>query len=334
MSMNYDDRTPHPGPGMGSDDSVTESELMPSVPIWEQRAKKRRGFGARRASTADTAPTPAPIAADEPRSFAEPAPRLDEPVHSDLPHMDARRHEMNAAATGAALGAGTAMGSDPMAESMAIDAETRRLEAERGIMADDAREDVFVAPPPRTTTTARRSGAAPAAVALGVLALAGLGAAGWYAANHNADNGVPELTAGSPAPVASTAPPVMASNESLPSASATVPATAQPRATLPTARSTTVTRTTRMASARTRPATANSAAEAGISASGTATLPGGPQPYAPSTTATPDTSATSPTTVNPTPAPTTPPVEAAPNTTTPEPAPTTTTPDTSTPPTP
>lgn len=178
----------------------------------------------------------------------------------------------------------------------------------------------------RTATTRKaKSGAPGAAVALGVLALAGVGATGWYLSQDN-DDSVAELTPGvtdTSATALATAPTTM------PAPVATETRTTEVAAAEP-ARTTTVTRRTetRTASAaRTRPATAASATESGINASGTATLPAGPQPYstlqgntAGTTTTTPAPTVTppvteqpaTPATETPAPMPTTPPVSADP----------------------
>jgi hypothetical protein len=283
MSMDDDNRTFTDGSSSGSS-SLTDAPLMASTPIWEQRGKKKKGFGRGvAATTAATASTAAhtPV---ETRTFdtSGPASRMEAPLTSTGTTADV--HDTYG------LGASTA-------EQAAVDPD-----GEAGLAAPIGRT--------RTTTTHRRSGAAPAAIAVGVLALAGIGAAGWYA-SHDRDDGVPELTPGQT--TTALAPP--ADTTAIASATAPAPAARQtvtvssdsPRATVRTAR----------AAPRVRPA-APAATASGINASARATLPGTPQPYstvnpsaAPSATSPSDTSATAPSTVNPTPAPipATPPVQ-------------------------
>jgi hypothetical protein len=224
----------------GPSGSVTDSEMMRVTPIWEQRGKKKKGFG--RAASA------APAAA-EPRTFDEPMPTSP---------MDAPRVE-----------------SDPMAHTAAHE---RRIDMQSGSqMGRD--EPGLIAPAGRVRAkpSPRRSSIAPAAVAAGVVALVGVGAAGWYASRG--DDGVPELTPGSagPAAVASADLPAV-DLPAEPATGETATRTTTVRAEAPMEAPRATTRIAR-ATPRARPAAAASASTSGIDASTSATLPAGPQPY-------------------------------------------------------
>lgn len=279
MSMNYNE------PGRTTS-SVTEDEglLFAPVPAWE-RGKKRRGLmGGAPKRTAET------------RTFETAEPRTFETTDSTT-YRDERA--ATTAATAAGIGAmdtRTGFGPQPT--------ET--------VISDDAG---ISAPIGRTrTTTVRKSntGVPAAAVALGIVALAGVGAAGWYMSQDNNDR-VAELTPGTTdtsstalatAPMAPT--PAPAAAEARP----TQMAAAEPARTTVRSTATTTRRTT---ATRTRPAA--SAGEQGINASGTATIPAAPQPYSTMSGSTAGTATVAPVT----PAPTT----ASPPTTEPAPIPST-----------
>ena len=177
----------------------------------------------------------------------------------------------------------------------------------------DAPSDAFAgAPAYASRSVKKRGGAAPIAIAAGIIAIGGLAAAGWYATQPH-ESGVAQLTPGTETTTASTAvapPPEMAAN--------TAPIRAPDAPTekmTPVAPAKTVTpparTTTRLAATRTRPApVSRSAEEAGVNTS--ATLPAAPQPYSSTTTA--PTAPADPTTTAPAPAPAeaAPPVTAAP----------------------
>ena len=305
----------------------TEGSLFAATPIWERRGKKR---GRPRASGSDT-----PSGLQEPRSFGSDP--LDAPIASTGAAAAAGPDPLDApliSAPGESAAAEIAAGEQrPHLHAQDGDGRLER----RDVLHDD--EDREIAAPPirreraAASRTAKRGGPPAAAIALGVLALGGLGLAGVYALQG--DDGVPELTPGveGAGPVA--ALPPMTEGAAVASRSA-APAMAEPvRAAPITPAAEPERRTTRMASttARTRPATtssAPSATDAGIPASGTAALPGAPQPYGslnPDARATtpPPAQSTAPTTVNPAPAaPVTPPVSEE----TPSTAPAQTPPDT------
>ena len=123
---------------------------------------------------------------------------------------------------------------------------------------------------------AKRDNSMPLIIGAGVLTLATLGAAGWYATQPR-DGGVAELTPGTTATVAA---PLTAETTTL----AATPTAAPPITQVPIAapqRAVTPTWTAAVSRARPLAAAAASptAAQAGIDASGTATLPTGPQAY-------------------------------------------------------
>jgi hypothetical protein len=123
-----------------------------------------------------------------------------------------------------------------------------------------------------TRAPVRRSGGAAMAIAAGLIAVGGLGAAAWYATQPH-DSGMAQLTPGSTATTTTTVTPgAMALNDAKPAAA---PATHVSSAVNPAPRTTTTTTTTRIA--RARPASSRSADDAGVNAS--ATLPQGPMPY-------------------------------------------------------
>lgn len=233
MSMNYNE------PGRTTR-SVTEDEspMFAPVPAWE-RGKKRKGLGGMMA----------PKRVAETRTFET----TDATTYRD------ERPAM-AAATGAGLTAAT------------MDTRRDAYDTTTTTTTTTANDGAFAAPIGRTSRTATRKskgGVPGAAVALGVLALAGVAGAGFYMAQDD-EPAVAELTpmttdtSGPALATAPMAPPV----ETRP----TQVASAEPvRASATTTR--------RVTTARVRPASAPSAAEAGINASGTATLPSGPQPY-------------------------------------------------------
>jgi hypothetical protein len=304
----------------------TEGSLFAATPVWERRGKKRGRPQIMGGSDS-------PSGTHEPRSFG--ANPMDAPLASSTA-VGAGPDPMDAPLV-------SAPGSTATAEIAAGDVRPHHLHDhdERLHDGDHVMSDRVAASgaddhPPMAapigrerTTTARavkKSGPPAAAIALGVLALGGLGVAGMYAMQD--DEGVPELTPGveSTGPVAAVAPP-MTEGAAVASRSA-APAMAEPAraAPLAPAAADTERRATRMASAtRTRPAApARSASEAGVAASGTAALPSSPQPYsstspdAPAATP-PASQATAPTTVNP--APVTPESPAAPSESTPPTAP-------------
>lgn len=294
-----------------------DNNMFGGTPIWE-RQKKRRGFGGRSRTVAPAATTPAvtdvqadtsigaahgmathePLTetrpmVDEPRSFEDRT--FDEPVGMAAPLGEP--HDLHATHHDTIL-------SEPVTYDETV-----------------AAEPMMAAPLERTrTTTVKRKGGVPAAaIAAGVVALGGIAAAGWYASQPKGD--VATLTPGAPgetalAPDASTATMAAATAPVTPVVpAATTRTTTTASVAAPAMRRTTTTRT---ASVRTRPA---ATAATGITADASATLPGGPQPYAGS-------AATAPTTVNPAPTlPSTPAVE-------PEPAPSATSATPATPATP
>jgi hypothetical protein len=218
-----------------------------AIPAWE-RGKKRRGFGAKRASAAAVAT--APLAETETRTFDAPMAAAPRPFE--------RAHTFE----------------EPIAtydDAMSLD---------RPVTATRADEPLATAPIGRTVRVDRKSGM-PAAIAAGVVALGALGAVGWYATQDR--DSIPTLTPGVETAEVATAPlapppAVLAGN----SAEATTTYRAEPPRTAdrPAAQPT-------RTAARARPApAATSATETGIDASGTAALPAGPQPYS-STSATP-----------------------------------------------
>ena len=165
----------------------------------------------------------------------------------------------------------------------------------------------------RERAVARRGGpVVPAAIAIGVIVLAALAAAGWYATRSA--NGMSQMTpgapSGAPATAVTPAPAAVASNTPpaapLPSAetASTAPAVpAEHRATAATTRSSTfvttrrrAARSTSLAAAPERPVTSPSATGAGVNSS--ALAPAAPMPSVtpPSSTASPpgETTATTP----------------------------------------
>lgn len=142
----------------------------------------------------------------------------------------------------------------------------------------DSADTIFAAAPAYATRPAKKGRAgAPLAIAAGIVAIGGLAAAGWYAAQPH-DAGVAQLTPGTAstaAPIAPVAPPEMAAN--LPATPAPAPlaqpAVAPAKAVTPPART-----GARVAAVRTRPApVSRSAEQAGVNTA--ATLPAAPQPY-------------------------------------------------------
>lgn len=131
-------------------------------------------------------------------------------------------------------------------------------------------------PATRNTRTKASSGAAPAAIAAGAIAVVALGATGWWMTRDA--SGVPELTPGSTTSEVAVAP--------IAPAPVTPPATTAPTAPAPAPIAEAPTRMAaasparaerRAPAVRTRPAAAASAETAATNAS--ATLPSGPQPY-------------------------------------------------------
>jgi hypothetical protein len=298
------------------DNAVTDAPLMAATPIWETRGKKRRGMG-RAASTAAPAAA-STTAAAETRSFE---PIGETPVESRL--HETRLHETRPMAE-------PIRPHEPSLASTAAVTDPMTGRPDLTVHDDDAG---LIAPIGRTRTTApaRRSGAPMAAIAAGVVALGAVGAAGWYATRG--DDGVAELTPGAESIAVAQAPaaPMAPMTGGADPASTTAATSA---ATAPMAAAATPARTSpapvRTAS-RARPASsaaatgAVSASEQGIDASGTATLPAGPQSYSTLNGGTTDTPAatgasgvtTAPATATPAPMPSTPPIVS----TTPAPAP-------------
>ncbi|WP_309087570.1 hypothetical protein [Phenylobacterium sp.] len=301
MSMDHTGQRGDGAQGSGSTNSVTEAPLMAATPIWETRGKKRRGLG-RASTTGAAAPTATPAAA-EPRSFDAPMSAGHErPISETRPMTDMRPSEPSMASSAAVT--------DPMTGRPDMTDHTAGHEADSGLVAPIGRGHTRAEP-------GRRSGMPAAAIAAGVVALGAVGAAGWYASRSN--DGVAELTPG-----AAQESLAVAQAPTTPAATTTAAATAnsERRATVRTA-----------STSRTRPAaamSAPSATEAGINASGTATLPTGPQPYSAlnpgastdtaTTGATGSSGVTTTPSVTPAPIPSTPPIASDPSPTTSSPA--------------
>lgn len=139
---------------------------------------------------------------------------------------------------------------------------------------------------------AKRDNSMPLIMGAGVLTLATLGAAGWYATQPR-DEGVPELTPGSTAMASA---PLVTETAFLPPS----PAAAPPATRIPSNpdRAATSVRTASVSRARLTAAAMPTAAAIGIDASGATSLPGEPQPYSGS-----DPTASTPALVIETPAP-------------------------------
>lgn len=311
MSMDY-----NTGPKSIEPGDSQETPMFAAIPSWE-RGKKRRGLLGRGKSAG---PVAAPVAStghdpildapmDAPAGPVQDS-ILDAPMDAPARPMvetrtfDAPRHEP--ASADLAMAGVTV---DPMTTTRPM-TQSQTMAPRETIVS----EPMTAAPIERThtTTTAKKGGVPAAAIAAGVVALGGLAAAGWYASQPKTE--VATITPGAPgeavlAPGASSASTELAAAPPAPAMTAPAPMASTPA---PAARRTTTT-TTRTAAVRTRPAPAAAASVAGVDAS--ATLPGGPQPYAATSS---DTSATSPSTVNPAPAWTIPaappPVEPAPAT--------------------
>ncbi|HEY8572001.1 hypothetical protein [Phenylobacterium sp.] len=276
----------HTSSPQGSDtgSSADDTPMFAPIPSWE-RGKKRRGLGAGRSSSAPAAAAATTATTGDVQTS-----------HLQATH-DGHLHD---SPNGASMTETRPMVEDPYVTPAASSVYDEPV-------THTASEPALAAPIGRThTTTVKRKGGVPvAALAAGVVALGGLAAAGWYASQPKGD--VATLTPGAPgeaaiapdtttAAMAAAAPPV---TPAVPAATTRTTTTASVAAPASVRRTT----TTRTASVRTRPA---ATAATGVSADASATLPGGPQPYA-------DTGATAPTTVNPAPAlPSTPPVEPAP----------------------
>ncbi|MFL5298380.1 MAG: hypothetical protein ACJ798_18535 [Phenylobacterium sp.] len=241
--------------GDNSDPTTTESGMFAPTPTWE-RTKKRR-FGGR--------------AAPERRSF-----------FSDTPE--------EAAITGAGAGAATG--------AMAADAQaTDMRSADMGPTTMTTGETAFAGTPSyaQRTTVRKRGSVAPVAIGAGLIVLAGVAAAGWYASQPH-DQGVAQLTPGAPGAPVDTGGPVVAQNDTA-SASATAPAGPMPAA--PPARTVSRTTTTHMAAAAPAPirhrTVTRSVEDQGVNASATVAAPAPRPAPAPIPQAAP---------VNPAPAPT------------------------------
>jgi len=150
---------------------------------------------------------------------------------------------------------------------------------------DEPADATFAAAPAYATRPMKKSsGMAPLAIAAGIIAVGGLAAAGWYAAQPRETGGMAQLTPGTQTTTAPIAAPEMAAAAT--TTSDTMPATTPPqRAPEPAAAP--VRAKSRLAAAppaRARPAQASrSAEEAGVNTS--ATLPAAPQPYSGAATA-------------------------------------------------
>lgn len=341
MSMDHTGPRGDNAHGAGSTDPVTDAPLMAATPIWETRGKKRRGLG--RGAAASGAAAATTSVAAEPRSF-------DSPMDQPRTHTISETRPMTEPSMASAAAV-----TDPMTGRPDMTDHTHATHT----TADDG-DAGLVAPIGRTRSRtqaapARRSGMPVAAIAAGVVALGAVGAAGWYATRTN--DGVAELTPGAAqesmavaqAPPTPAAPLTASTSPAAVGASTTPPSAPAATSTATTTASATTERraTVRTASAsRTRPATAASApsaSEAGINASGTATIPAGPQPYSAlnpgastdtaTTGATGSSGVTTAPSTTPAPMPSTPPIvsDPAPSVASPTaPSPTTATPPTGT----
>jgi hypothetical protein len=232
----------------------------------------------------------------------------------------------------AAVGAGAA-------GAMASESMTARDSVRDTTTTTPTGEDAAFVTPTRTVVRRNRS-VAPAAIGVGLVALAALAAIGWYATRPSDTT---MTLGGAPTTAIAAAPPATSEANTL---AANTPSAADTSAAAPSAATTTETRTTThrtttrrapvvrsrsttLAAAPERPVTSRSATSAGVNTGATAALP-----PAPATTQTsPQTSAgavlSTPSTAPPPAAATAPPVSSAP---TPAPTPSTTTPDVSPPP--
>jgi len=335
MSMDHTGSTGDGARDAGTSNSVTDAPLMAATPIWETRGKKRRGLGrgAAASSAAGTSVTDTPTAAAEPRSF-EPS------VDSPRPHAVSETRPMTEPGMSEPSMASAAVVTDPMTGRPDVtDHTTARTTAPMDAADEDAG---LISPIGRTRTRAapaRRSGVPAAAIAAGVVTLGALGAAGWYASQSN--DGVAELTPGAAqesmalaqapttpaAPLATTTGAAPATEASTPTPAARTTDAAASTERRATVRTASVSRTRPAAAAS---AEATSATQAGIDASGTATLPTGPQPYSAlnpgaatdtaTTGATGSSGVTTAPSVTPAPIPSTPPIASDPNPTTASPA--------------
>lgn len=268
MSIDHTGMTGNSARDTGSTDSVTDAPLMAATPIWETRGKKRRGRGgasnpsASGLAAATTTSAGASTVAAEPRSFDSP---MDTPRERAISET---RPMTEPSMASAAMATDPMTGRPDMTEHSAVDT------TDAGLVAPIGRTRAHATP-------ARRSGAPVAAIAAGAVALAAVGAAGWYATRT--DDGVAELTPGATqesltiaeAPPAASAAPLATAPEAATQASTPAPTTA---AAATTERRAAV-RTASVSRVRPAATSAPSATEAGIDASGTATLPTGPQPY-------------------------------------------------------
>ncbi|MCR5874625.1 hypothetical protein LRS10_10865 [Phenylobacterium sp. J426] len=313
MSMDHTGMTGN-GARSSDDNAVTDAPLMSATPVWETRGKKRRGMG--RASAAGAATT----VAAEPRSF-EPS---GEGAIGETPKGETRLHETRPMAEPVRTYEPTRHGTTTASAAMAADPMTGRPDLTT--RADDDAGLISPIGRTRTAAPARRSGAPMAAIAAGVVALGAVGAAGWYATRGG--DGVAELTPGADSLAVAEAPMTTEPAMATPSASTTSTApgalaAATPAPSTPAAERTSTIRTAQVRSdAPARPAAATgaaSAADQGIDASGTASLPAGPQAYSTlnpgsgGAAATPDATGasavtTAPATATPAPMPSTPPI--------------------------
>ena len=245
----------------GSEPEVTpttgDSPLFAATPVWD-RGRKKKGFGARRATPARNEPA-ATVVAPETRSFTQDAyaaPPLGEQADRPLTDRPMDRHVQR-----------------PLDRPVErpIEAATVTPSVLATPMSETEADSPMLAPISRTRSVKARqmSGASPVLIAGGVAAFIAIGAIGWYASRP--PSGVPELAPGATEMAAAPAAP-MAPMTATPQEMAVNPM--PPPAAAPASPS-------RAPVARTPPAaaTAPTADSRAMDASATTALPDGPQPY-------------------------------------------------------